>query len=292
MTEKEDIFEKAKKQFFADKFNQAFDEWKKKNKGKLIEGTTQKAFASMVKVSEDMIKAYKTGESYPREATLKRIISVLGVPDDYFTMKTDDERYKYSPEFMSDIGENKILPYCDEVGLDPRFLMIVRDLFGESLGDQFPFWTPLIRNPKLLCELNDIYIRPDPVDFWSGSAEMKPDVKMFQIEVKKQDNTDEKKRITLSYSDLLFLRDVQNEVRDYIEFLFLKRKKELLKECEEASKRALTPLKNGGYSINQLKAEDLNEIDRYCDRYVDSKIQIEIRRDKKRRGEDGDDQTS
>lgn len=285
MTEKNDIFEKAKKQFFSDKFNRAFDEWKKKNKGKLIEGTTQKAFASMVKVSEDMIKAYKTGETYPREATLKRIISVLGVPDDYFTMKTDDERYKYSPEFMSDIGENKILPYCEEIGLDPRFLMTVRDLFGEDLGDQFPFWTQLIRNPNLLCDPSELYIRLDPVDFWSSSAEMKPDVKMFQIEVRKQDGSDNKKLITLSYSDLLFLRDVQDEVRDYIEFLFLKRKKELRTECEEASKRAQIPLSNGGYELIQLRAEDLNEIDKYCDRYVDSKVKTVI----KRRSRNGND---
>lgn len=219
--------------------------------------------------------------TFPDDENLRCICEILGVDPEHFTSPTEDELYKFSSDYMTDIGENKILPYCEEVGLDPHFVVVISDLFGEDLGEQFPFWTQLIRNPKLLCDPSELYIRPDPVDFWSSSAEMKPDVKMFQIEVKNQNGSDETKRITLSYSDLLFLRDVQDEVKEYIEFLFLKRKKELQKECEEASKKAQIPQPNGGYALVQLKAEDLNKIDKYCDRYVDNRVKIEIRRRKK-----------
>lgn len=280
MIETDDIFERARKQYFRDKFNPALDEWKKKNTDGKSKRATDEAFSKIIGVHKNMIVQYRQG-IIPRPETLKKIINVLGVPDDYFTPTTKDELYKYSPEYMTDLGETKILPYCEEIGLDPHFLEVINDLFGEDLGDQFPFWTQLIRNPNFLCDPSELYIRLDPVEFWSSSAEMKPDVKMFQIEVKKQSDSDDRKRITLSYSDLLFLRDVQDEVRDYIEFLFLKRKKELRTECEEASKRAQIPLSNGGYELIQLRAEDLNEIDKYCDRYVDSKVKTVIKRRKK-----------
>ena len=279
MIENNDIFEKAKRQFFVDKFVPALDEWKEKNKDK---GGTQEAFAKLIGVSENMIKKYKSGV-IPREETLNRIITAFGVPDDYFVPTTKTERYKYSPEYMTDLGETEILPYCEEIGLDPKFLRVISDLIGESLGEQFPFWTPITINPINTWFFNpdNMYRRPDPVEFWSSSAEMQPDIKMFQIEAKKRDGSEEKKRITLSYSDLLFLRDVQDEVRDYIEFLFLKRKKEMKKECEEACQRAQTKLPDGGTSVGQLKAEELNKIDKYCSRYVDNKVKNEKIRRKK-----------
>lgn len=283
MTENTGIQEVKKREFFVKKFVPKLEEWKKDNKDK---GGTQKAFAKMIGVSEDMIKAYKSGETYPRDKTLKEIRRVLGVPDDYFTPTTEKELYEYSQDFMTDIGENKILPYCEEIGLDPQFLVVVSKLIGESLGDQFPFWTPIILNPNYFSDLENRYIRPDPLRYWSDSAEMKPDIKMFQIEAKKN-GSDKKKLLTLTDPDLLFLRDVQNEVRDYVEFLFLKRKKELKKEGEEASRKAWIPVPNGGYALKTLTADERNSIDRYFKNYPDQKAKKEERRE-----EDGDDQNA
>lgn len=282
MIETDDIFEVAKRQFFIDKFVPALEDWKRKNKGK---GGTQEAFARMIDVHKNMIGQYKTGDAYPREDTLKAIIKVLGVDDDYFTLKTETEFYKYSPKYMTDIGENKILPYCEEIGLDPKFLSAISDIIGESLGDHFPFWTPIILNPHLFCDLENKYIRPDPVKYWSNSAEMEESVKMFQIEVtKKQGDSEIKKKITLTPPDLRFLKDVQEEVKDFVGYLFLKRKKELKEESEEASRRAYVPVSGGGWMLKMLKAEDRNSIDKYFKDYVDR----EAASGEERRTEDGD----
>lgn len=286
MIETKDALEKAKREFFISKFVPKLEDWKRKNKDK---GGTDKAFALLIGVDKNMIPQYKKGDAYPRPETLKKIIQVLGVPEDYFTPTTKDELFQFSPDYMNDIGENKILPYCEEVGLDPQFLVVMSHLFGESLGDQFPFWTPMMVNvPNWFKDRKSVYKRPDPLDFWNSSAEMTSDVKVFQIEVKEKDGSGNKKRLTLTYPDLLFLRDVQDEVRDYVEFLFIKRKKALQSECEEASRRAQSPTEDGGVSLRSLKGEELNEIDRYYSDYVDNKVSFEL----KRRRKDGDDQST
>ena len=275
MIKTDDIFEIAKRQFFIDKFVPKLEEWKDANKGK---GGTQKAFASLIGVTENMIGQYKTGDAYPNEKRLKRIISALGVPDDYFTPKTQSELFQYSPEYVSNIGSNKIAPYCEEIGLNTQFLQTVRSLIGDDLGDQFPFWTPIMQ--RMTLDTHNSYSRPDPVEFWNNSAEMKPEVKMFQIEVPAKDDSGNK-RLTLTSPDLLFLRDVQEEVVNYVEFLFYKRKKELKEECEEASRKALIPLQNGGSGTKPLSADELNEIDKYYSDYVDSRVRIEIKKRRK-----------
>ena len=281
MTENNGIQEIKKREFFVKKFVPKLEEWKKNNKDK---GGTQKAFAKMVGVSEDMIKAYKSGV-YPREKTLENIKRVLGVPDDYFTPTTEKELYEFSQGYMTDVGENKLLPYCEEIGLDPQFLVIISSLIGEDLGDQFPFWTPIDRTREVFPEECQFFKHIDPMIFWSNSAQMAPEVEMFQIEVKnKNDDTKENKLLTLSFPDLRFLRDVQDEVRDYVEFLFLKRKKELKREGEEASRRALVPLSGGGKGFKGVSPEDLNEIDKYFSNYVEK-----IPNSNERREKDGND---
>jgi len=287
MTDNNGVQEIKKREFFVKKFVPKLDEWKKNNKEK---GGTQKAFAKLIGVSEDMIKAYRTGEAYPREKTLKEIRRVLGVSEDYFTPTTEKELYEYSQGYMTDIGENRILPYCEDIGLDPQFLVVISHLIGESLGDQFPFWTPISMSAKTLFRLEDrkMYDRPDPFVFWSDSAEMDPDLKMFQIEITGSDDKKEKKRLTLSDPDLRFLRNVQDEVRDFVEYLFHKRKKELRREVEEASRRSVSQIEGGGESHRKLTGEELNEIDKYYSGYDRKSDQKHI----EGRNEDGDDQTS
>lgn len=207
--------------------------------------------------------------TFPDDENLRCICEVLGVDPEHFTSPTEKELYKFSQHFMTKIGETRLLPYCEEVGLDPQFLVTVGNLLGEGFGDQFPFWAPIGMNAKTLFRSEDrrLYDRPDPLKFWSDSAEMKPDVKMFQIEVK-EEGSDKKKLLTLTDPDLRFLKDVQDEVINYVGYLFHKRKDELRSEAEEASRRSVSH-EDGKEVHRKLKADELNEIDRYYKGYID-----------------------
>lgn len=221
--------------------------------------------------------------TFPDDENLRCICEVLGEKPEYFTSATETELYKFSQTFMTDVGEDKILPFCEKIGLDPQFLLTLSNMFGESLGDQFPFWTPIRNNPNWL-DFDNPYMRPDPLNFWSSSAKMDTDVKMFQINAKNEEGTE--KLLTLSGVDILFLRDVQNEVVNYVEYLFHKRKKELRDECDEASHRAMKPNPNGGTSIIRLSFDEIKTIDKYFNEYAD----IMSKEGEERREEDGDDQ--
>jgi len=273
---KKSMWTKQRDEFFVKRFNEFFSEWKKKDKK-----NTQGEFARQIckirnqktgeqcPVTNSYVSEWSRGKWFP-DQYIPEIAEVLGVNEEDFYFQTDDEFYKLSSEYMTKLGRGEISQFCDEIGLDLRFLYIIRELIGSEFDSAFPTWTPLQRDPDPLRRDPDhlrdqIYIR-SPLTFWSGSAEMDEDVRVLQHEVEVEEDGDQKRRlIPFSREDLRFLKDVQTDVMDYIEFLMMKRKKDQIREAEEASRRSRIPLKDGGIEVRDLSADALNQIDPYHD---------------------------
>ena len=262
--------------FFVKQFDKFFKEWKDQDRKKNTQGEFARQICEIRKqktgeqcpVTNSYVSEWARGKWFP-DQYLPEIAEVLGVKEEEFFFQTHDDFYKYSSEYMTKVGRDEISQFCDDIGLDLRFLYIIRELIGSDFDDMFPTWTPLHQNPDLFSE--DKYIRRDRT-IWSESAEMDPDVRVLQYIMRyEEDGETKEKLIPFTHQDLRFIKDVQNKVVDYIEFLMMKQGKDLKREAKKATNRSQTKLKNGGIAFRPLNAEELNEIDTYCNEYVDQK---------------------
>lgn len=263
---KKSIWTKQRDEFFKNKFNEFFEEWKKQGKG-----NTQGEFARQIceirnkktgekcPVTNSYVSEWARGKWFP-DQYISEIAEVLGVKEEDFFFQTRDEFYKLSSEYMTKIGRGEMSQFCDEIGMDLQFLYIIRKLIGSDFENMFPTWTPLQKNPNLM--LDQTYIRPT-ANVWSASAKMDDDVRVLQHEIETEEG--EQKLIPFTRPDLRFLKEIQTNVLDYIEYLMLKRSKDLIREAEEASKRSRNKLPNGDIEIRPLTPEELNQIDKYHD---------------------------
>ena len=257
-------------------FNKYFKEWKEKDKKKNTQGEFARQICEIRKkktgekcpVTNSYVSEWVRGVWFP-DQYLPEIAEVLGVKEEEFFFQTHDDFYKLSSEYMTKVGRDEISRFCEDIGLDLRFLYIVRELIGSDFDSMFPTWTPITQNPDILSD--DSYIRQDR-KMWSESAEMDDDVRVLQYYMKyEEDGETKEKLIPFTRQDLRFIKDVQDSVVDYVEYRMMKQEKDLKRDAKRASEKARIKMKNGGIAFRPLNAEELNQIDTYCEEYSDQK---------------------
>lgn len=265
-------------EYFQTKFKLYFAKWKEQNPKK----NTQSEFARQIceirekkydekcPVTNSYVSEWNRGIWFP-ELYLPEIAEVLGVKEEDFMFQSVDDLYKKSSEYMTKLGHTETVPYCEKIGLDLHFLLAVRRLMGETFDKTFPIWSP-IRKTLDLITLSGFKRTTQDL---STSADMDDGLNIFQCRIHDTDDLEPEGRlVTMGRADMDFLRDIQDEVKDYIQYLFFKRSKEQDQEVEQAKNRLIVPLSNGGYSIttNSVKiAKELNQIDKYFHGYMGNK---------------------
>lgn len=254
------------KSVFCARIRDGYEKGKSRGKWK-----TQKQFGEAVDppATPGAVSNWMNGTDIPSAERRKSMIDLFEVPDDYFDYDSDDV-YRYSTKYTTGLARTEISQFCDEIGLNTSFLLAMRDLFGADFGEHFPVWTQFIRDTD--ARATEAYKLRDP-NMWSTSKEMDEEYRFFQYEVTvEKDGKKEKRLLILSAADLRFLRDVQQDIKDYVElFLFEKRKKERLEELAEVNRRAKIWNGNRSYQLIDLPARELNEIDKYFHEYTDRK---------------------
>ena len=255
--------------FFVRKFNDFYTEWRMNQKKNGHRGS-QSEFARLVVEAEKelhpnnpltkcdyrYVSKWLNGVMRP-EGYLEAIAQVLGVSVDEFTPKTHDDQYKHSEEYMNGIQKDEIEPFCDMIGLDVEFLKILESMI--DFDEKFPLWRPMERTKNILADYV-YYLLPE--SSLCESAPMKDGV--FQVErIVNENGKEEKRLITLSKPDLLFLRDIQRSIKKYLEFRFAERADEMEKEVEEANRLSMIPLEGGGTAIRLLKRDEIINIAPY-----------------------------
>lgn len=255
--------------YFASRFNEFFKAWKEKDKKKNTQGEfarqiceiRKKKYKEKCPVTNSYVSEWSRGVWFP-ELYLPEIAEVLGVNESDFYFQRDDI-YSLSSEYMTKLGKGEMSRYCEEVGLDLRFLHIVRDLMGPDFDRSFPTWTPLEMSHNIF---DDKTYRRRPPEMWSESAEMDGTVRVLQYTLTyKEDGETKEKLLPFTRGDITFLKELQDDTIEYVEFLLRKHAKRLKRDEDRANEMSRIEDKKGMVAVRQLSIEDLNQIDHYHD---------------------------
>lgn len=264
--------------FFYARFKELFEEWKSKDRktnsqykfAKLVCDEWNKNHTEKCKVTNRNISEWLHEKWFP-EKYIPEIAKVLGVDEKDFFFPSDD-LYSLSSEYMTKLGKGEMSRYCEEVGLDLRFLHIVRDLMGPDFDRSFPTWTPLEMSHNIF---DDKTYRRRPPEMWSESAEMDGTVRVLQYTLTyKEDGETKEKLLPFTREDITFLKELQDDTIEYVEFLLRKHAKRLKRDEDRANEMSRIEDKKGMVAVRQLSIEDLNQIDHYHDyhyKYVGEK---------------------
>lgn len=239
--------------FFGAKFSELYKAYKKDHR------CTQTDFGKLFdpEITRQTITSWKSGEVVPEKYNLDQICSIFGVTIDEFIPRTDSDIYAYEADRQTDIAENTLLPFCETIGLDIDFIRLARKLLGSQFDESFPVWTPI----QKVSFFDNEYTRLSPSDLPKAAENGNNDY--LQVTVNENGAP---KLITLTYTDLLFLKDLQDRITDTITFEFSRRFRELAKEIDEINKAAADSIviePDGKISYHIL---DLFEFDDYSRR--------------------------
>lgn len=246
------------KKLFGKQFKLAYDEWKSEEQGR-----TQETFIKLFddKISRQTVSSWRNGRAIPSEYHFDRICEIFGKPEEYFSLKGHMLQYAGSTEFMNLVMTDDVKPYCETIGLDEDFLRFLKSFI--NFDELFPLWRPM----KVVMDgLEASHYELASEVVLPKSAPMTDSIFQIRREVKTPSGETEERLLTFLKPDLLFLRDVQKDVFKYVEFLFMKRQREMFEEIEEANKRTVSPvrLKDGGRAIRRLTKEELLEVSPYA----------------------------
>lgn len=213
--------------YFSRVFAEKLDAWKKEKDETGIK-RTQELFAEAIDVATaNSISDWKKGYSYPSPKTMAKICEVLNVSESDFQPKAHGDRYLHDREFITEIGKANVT-FAKDNGLDIDF---VRSISGLVDFDKlFPKYSPIVPDKSNSPDFPS-YTRQNNAD---SSAIIDEDLQFMQL---KRDG----KTYTLHKSDLAYLKEVQDQVAEYVEFLFWKRAREMEDEVKAFADDLKTP---------------------------------------------------
>ena len=183
--------------------------------------------------------------SVPEFYNLDAICEVLGLEIEYFS-PTREENYRDSTQYITELGKAHT-EFSKEIGLDLDFLKGLHNVV--DFDSLFPMYSPII------ADHSDILTKYKRQLNFANSAPIDDDLDFLQIHRYG-------KTLTLHRCDLAYLREVQDQVVEFVGYLFYKRREEMKGEVKEANSRSHFETMNGGKAFRPLHREEFLEIDR------------------------------
>lgn len=202
---------------FPVKFPKQLEDWKKEQKEQGKPGTNYE-FAKQVGVPSYYVTDWKTGRNGIPYTYIDKICEVFGVSKKVYYPITHREKIENSTEFITKVGKDNV-QYATQEGLNLKFVEALSKIV--EFDEKFPVYAP-INNIKGNSIQGYTFSRSKP----GNSAQIDHDLQFLQVQ---QDG----KTITMSRGDLMYLKEVQDEIADYVKYLFYKRKLEMVKEVEQ-----------------------------------------------------------
>lgn len=235
---------------FGARFSKQFQKGKKKGRW-----SSQKDFGQQLKppASRSSVANWCKGDDFPTPERLKQICEIFGVNEDYFNTEnaTRAELYEYASEYVTEIGiENSL--FSEEIGLNLDLVYGLSQIV--DFDKLFPLYAPIW---QFKTDPNDPFHRIYNRNVThANSAPIDKSLEFFQIDR-------EGKKITLSKPDLAYLKEVQDKIVEYVEFLFFNRTKEMKEEEKRFNEDQTVKLKNGGTATRKIDRKFLNDHDRF-----------------------------
>lgn len=203
--------------FFKSKLLPKLDDWKKKRKAE-GKGYSDEAFADTVGVSRGSVARWKMGK-IPDEVNMKALCKELGVPDDYFQITSVEDMFQYSQEYItSEVGKKRV-EKAKEVGLNLDLVKVLSEIM--DFDKLFPAYAPIND-----FRMKGIFEREFSRSEHMNSAPIDESLKFLQV------NQDGRIK-TLNDIDIIYLKEVQDQIVDFVEYLFYKRSREMEREVEK-----------------------------------------------------------
>lgn len=245
-------------------------------------GKSQKMFADEVNkirtrgengtigtVSGQQVSKWLHG-SIPEEENFKAICEVLGLDKEYFS-PTRSEIYRDSSKYITELGKEHAR-FSEEIGLDLNLVKTIHDLV--DFGEAFPLYTPIcFDRPQVNYFKDEVTVRVGRGEaFWDHmeSAPINRDEEL-DLDLDFLQFIRDGKRITLHKGDLAFLREVQDQVIEFVEYLFYKRSREMEEEVREVEERVKATVKvettdrGTNYSFGVINTRDIiTDVDRFA----------------------------
>lgn len=238
-----ELKQRTTNEYFGKVFSRLFNEWKTRT----TNGTQQK-FAELCFLSnKNSISNYANGKSIPSGATVDEIIRVfneagMNVTIEDFIPHTDEDRYHHDPIRAKGIQDHS-RKFAQQIGLSEGFIEFITNCTDFCDPDNgYPIWTPLafqlsgldafsttekeleyLQDSRLVFE----YHRRPPATTHAVS-----DDRSYTIQMKDGSS------FLLSEIDLRILKNIQDRVAEFVEFVYLLRRKEMKDQEVKAIKQA------------------------------------------------------
>lgn len=183
--------------------------------------------------TSQQVHKWLTG-TVPSQENIDCILEALNLPKDYFVPSHSD-MYRESSDYITEIGKRRAQK-AEEIGLDLNLVKSLSNMV--DFGKRFPIYTP-IRKGRDPETRKKAYYRPDSAD----SAQIDKSLEFMQFE---RDG----KTMTMSDADLLFLKDVQDKIGEYVKYLFYERATRMAEIVDDLNR-----------DMTDLTAEELKEKD-------------------------------
>lgn len=255
--------DKSYRSLFGARFSDLFQKWKDEG-NRIGEKRTQTGFGKLLcpPASRGSVSNWCKGEDIPSKDRLIQICKIFGVSEDHFDPEnaTHDELYKSSSNFIEGIGK-KHVKFATLIDLD---LDLIRALSHcVDFEKLFPLYSPIDHETYDPETEQKVYDRE--VSF-SGSApveEVDDKLRFLQIE---RDG----KRITLHRCDLAYLKEVQDQVVTFVEYLFYKRSEEMKSEVQKFNDDLIEETKEDGEikkAYKSITPDYIRDHDRFAKYY-------------------------
>lgn len=210
----------TKRAIFGARFSEQLKKWQSAG-----ENRTQEDFGKLIDPPASRISVNKwcAGKDIPRPERLKQICEIFGVEEDYFdiTNATHNELYEHSGAFQTKIGKSHV-EFAKRINLNLDLVEALSRVV--DFNNLFPPYSPIYREVEPgVYDRKVNFKRSAPME---KENDLDKDLQFLQVE-------QNGKRITLHRCDLAFLKEVQDQIVTFTEYLFYQRKKEMIEEVEK-----------------------------------------------------------
>lgn len=211
---------KIKNPIYAKNLKPAYERWKKDKPGRNMED-----LAAEVGVRDrKSVSQWINGEVTPERANLEKLCDVLGITEEELNgTESISEQFKYDGNFTENL-HNGFQQFNAAIGLNEDFLKFIRAAIPDS---EFPLW-------------KEVYHPLDPVGV--SKYEHREPMEAFYTDKRNyfQLTVEDGRTVNLLYPDFAFLKDIQTEVIQYVEYLYYKRRQEMERELQYFNDKYVT----------------------------------------------------
>lgn len=197
---------------------------------------------------------YRKGNSMPgNKSRMIALAAVLGCDVSELLPSTIADKHRFLPGYINQVG-SELEKYAQSIGLSLHFVAALKEIVPDY-SNVFPLFLPVHESSDAF-DLSNAYTRYKESDACNDfEISKKSGNDIFQFEY-------DGKTITISKSDLDYLKTLQDEIVSFVLYQFSRREKEMETEIDTLNAH-INELRKGGFVGLPLPYSELSKYIRY-----------------------------